>query len=277
MARASGRRVALVTGASSGIGAASARRLARDGNRTVLVARRADRLEAVATEIRVAGGDALSVPADLTQEDDRRRVIAETNELVGPVDVLVNNAGFGWYGYASDMPWELAQKMLAVNVEAMVHLTLLVLPGMRARRSGHIINVGSIAGMLDAQGVALYSGTKALVASFSRALFRELRGSGVFASALLAGVVTGTEFYSRASALPRSLRLPAGTWGVGAEQVAERVARLTFHPRAIAYVPETLRLATLIERLLSWVLDLAGPLHLQKVAIEGRTQGPGGE
>ncbi len=97
-------KLAVVTGASSGIGAATARRLAREGMRVALVARRLDRLETLAGEIRAAGGQAYPIPADLTQESDRARVFREIEERFGGADVLVNNAGLGWYCYGAEMP-----------------------------------------------------------------------------------------------------------------------------------------------------------------------------
>ena len=120
-------KLAVITGASSGIGEATARKLAAQGLKVVLVARRADRLETLADEIRAEGGTARILPADLTQEAGRLRVCEEA----GAADVLVNNAGLGWYGYGSDMSWKTAWEMLQVNVEAVVQLSLSFLPGMR--------------------------------------------------------------------------------------------------------------------------------------------------
>ena len=186
--------VALITGASSGIGAVTARKLAREGLKVALVARRTERLETVAEEIRQAGGEALVVTADLSRAEERQSVFEQAHTAYGPVDVLVNNAGLGWYGFGCDMSWPVAQRIVQVNVEAVVHFTLLFLPEMRARNHGHIINVGSIAGSLPSQGVAIYAATKSFVDSFTTALYREMRGTRVHVSVVRPGPVT-TEFF----------------------------------------------------------------------------------
>jgi short-subunit dehydrogenase len=233
---------------------------------TILVARRAGRLEELRRSIEAAGGEATAVPADLASEPDRERVLARAEADCGAIDVLVNNAGLGWYGYARDMPWEVARQMLAVNVSAVAHLTLLALATMTTRGAGHIINVGSVAGNLGAQGVALYGGTKAFLAAFSRSLHREVRGSGVHVSLLQAGIVTETEFYSSIQAQPGALRIPAGRFGVPARTVADRIAGLVRRPRKVAYVPRIIAATTLVEPLFGWVLDAAGPLHLRRAS-----------
>ncbi len=168
-------RVALVTGASSGIGAATARLLASHGLKVAIVARRGDRLESVADEITAAGGQAISIVADLTREDERLKVAEAVTLQLGPVDVLVNNAGIAWYGFGEEMSWQLAWQMIQLNLAAAAHFTLQFLPQMKARRTGHIINIGSIAGSFPSQGVAVYGATKAFIDNFSTALHRELR------------------------------------------------------------------------------------------------------
>ena len=110
-------KIALITGASSGIGEATARRLATEGLVVLLTARRQERLEALAQEIQSAGGQAHIYPADLSLVEERQRLFERVNAEQPPVDVLVNNAGLGWYGYAADMPWQTAQQLLAVNVK----------------------------------------------------------------------------------------------------------------------------------------------------------------
>ena len=105
------------------------------------------------------------------------------------VGVLVNNANFGWYGYYADIAWEIAREMLQVNISAVIQLTRLLLPGMLERRCGHIINIGSIAGSLPNQGIAIYSATKACLDAFTTSMHRELRGSGVAVSVVCPGPV----------------------------------------------------------------------------------------
>ena len=179
-------KIAVITGASSGIGAATARKFARQGMHVVLVARRRERLEQLADEIRLSGGKASIIAADLSTEADRERVFALVEAEYGRVDVLVNNAGLGWYGFSTDMPWTIASEILQVNVAAAVHFTLLFLKKMRSLGSGHIINIGSISGSLPSQGVALYGATKSFLDNFTTALYRELTGTRLHVSVVRA-------------------------------------------------------------------------------------------
>ena len=256
-------KIAVVTGASSGIGAATARRLAREGLLVVLVARREDRLEALAEEIGRAGGQALPLAADLSCETDRLRVFEEIARRFGGIDVLVNNAGLGWYGYGDEMSWKTALEMLQVNVEAVVQFSLGFLHKMRARNVGHIINIGSISGSLPSQGIALYGATKSFLDNFTTALYRELGGTRVHVSVVRAGPVR-TEFGEAALAKENGGRVPTEKVGVTAEAVAERIWGLIRHPRRVIYVPAWLRVVPWAELAFGWIIDQLGPLLLKK-------------
>ncbi len=182
---------ALVTGASSGIGAAIARTLARRGAAVVLVARRADALERLADELRQANQAAVTVrPADLADEAARASLGAE----LSGVDILVNNAGLGVYGPFADASWDQTRLMLEVNVVALTHLTHLALPAMRRAGWGRILHVASTAAFQPVPLYAAYGATKAHILSFGVALNHELRGSGVTCTTLCPGV-TDTEFF----------------------------------------------------------------------------------
>ncbi len=255
--------LAVVTGASSGIGAATACGLASLGYRVVLAARRQDRLEALAADIRRAGGSAEIVPADLSTEDGPRRLFAEVSRRFGDAEVLVNNAGFGWYGYFEEMPADTARDMIQVNNASLVQLAVLFLPGMKRRRRGHIVNVSSVAGSIPSQGVAVYSATKSFVDSFTTALHRELRGTGVHVSAVRPGPVA-TEFYRTAASLASGRPVPAERFGVSARAVARVICRLLSRPRRAAYVPRGLKIIPLIELGFGWLLDRLGPLLLRR-------------
>jgi len=256
-------KVAVVTGASSGIGAVTAKRLAREGLKVVLVARREGRLQSLAAQIREHDGEVLVVVADLAQESERLRIAQEVRAAYGAVNVLINNAGFGWYGFGTEMPWTLARQMMEINVAAVVHLTLLFLPEMRRRNHGHIINVGSIAGSLPSQGVALYSATKSFMDTFTTCLYRELRGTNVHVSVVKPGPVS-TEFYDAAATKSAGLRVPAERFSVKPEAVANRIWALLRKPARIAYVPRLLGFVPWVELCLGWLMDLLGPLLLRR-------------
>jgi short-subunit dehydrogenase len=252
---------AVITGASSGIGAATAQQLARSGMRLFLVARRADRLRLVTSRIIAAGGAAEPLPADLSVETERERVFRVV-ERAGGAGVLINSAGLGWYGYYSDMPWPIALEMIQVNVAAAVHLTSLFLPGMKRRGRGHVVIVGSIAGGLHGQGVALYSATKAFLDAFTTSLHRELRGSPLNASVIRPGPVA-TEFFESAAARASGRRIPAERFAIRPERVAEAIGKVLRRPRRAVYVPAALALVPWIEVTFGWLMDLLGPLHLR--------------
>ena len=201
--------LAIISGASSGIGAATARALAGSGWRVVLAARRAERLRLLASEIQAAGGQAEIYPVDLAQPAGRQALFAAYPQA----DLLVNNAGLGWYGYVEKMPWNVVQEMIAVNMAAAVQLCQLYLPGMRDRRWGHIINVGSIVGGMPNQGVALYAASKAFLDTFTTAVYRELRGSGVEISVVRPGPVI-SEFFERARGREQGGSIPAERFAV---------------------------------------------------------------
>lgn len=263
-------KTALVTGASSGIGAAIALTLAGAGMRVALVARRQDRLCALAEQISAQEGSALIVPADLADESGLQHVFARVRGEYGDIDVLVNNAGFGWYGHFNEMSEETMREMLAVNVWAVVRLTHLFLPGMLARNTGHILNISSIAGEIPSQGIALYSATKACLNSFTTALHRELRGSGVHVSVVRPGPVK-SEFFTTAATQTSGHPIPAERLAISSEAVVNCVCGLLRHPRRVAYVPRALRLVPWSELTLGWLMDRIGPALLSRLPRQSRS------
>jgi short-subunit dehydrogenase len=215
-------RTALVTGASSGIGAEIAAILAARGHGLTLVARREDRLRSLADDLAATHGiRAEVVAADLSDEDDRTRVVTEVAERGLAVNILVNNAGFTTMGpvSAADVAGELA--MVRTDVEAVVHLCTAFLPGMVERRSGAVLNVASTAAYQPLPGQAGYGASKAFVLSYSHAVRAELRGSGVSVTALCPGpVATGFAEASGLTDTEAGESLPAIMW-VTARAVAD--------------------------------------------------------
>jgi short-subunit dehydrogenase len=184
--------IAVVTGASSGIGVELARLLAQRGHPLLLVARREDRLEELAAELRRAHGVDVEVhAADLADEAGRAGLIAALERRT--VAVLCNNAGYGSYGAFAAADQANERAMTVVNVTAVLELTGAVVPGMVERGAGAVLNVGSIAGNQPTVGMATYAASKAFVNSFSEALHAELKGTGVTCTLLTPGPVV-TEF-----------------------------------------------------------------------------------
>ncbi|MDT7856217.1 SDR family oxidoreductase [Rubrivirga sp. S365] len=189
-------RTALVTGASGGIGADLARGLAARGARVLLVARSADRLDAVADEIRGRGGAAEALVADLEPPGAAGALAARLDGAGERVSVLVNNAGFGVQGPFLDASAEAAEGVIGLNVTALTSLTRRLLPSVVAERGG-VLNVASTSAFVPAPGLAVYAATKAYVLSFTEALHAELGGAGVRVTCLCPGPVP-TGFAERA-------------------------------------------------------------------------------
>ena len=190
--------LALVTGASSGIGRELARLAAKDRFDVVLVARRRERLEELAGELSARYGATVEiVEADLAAPDSAKTVFAAASARTGGVDVLVNSAGLGVHGLFADTPLEREVETIHVNVLALTELTKHCVPGMIDRGHGRILNVASTAAFQPGPLMAVYYATKAYVLSFTEALAEELTGTGVTATALCPGP-TMTEFQSRA-------------------------------------------------------------------------------
>jgi short-subunit dehydrogenase len=209
------RKTALITGASFGIGLELARIFAREGYNLVLVARSADRLRQLASELEKSHGTrSLILATDLTEPGAPAYLLDQTTRADIQVDVLVNNAGFGQYGMFAENDLEECLRQIQLNVTALTHLTRLYLPAMidramidRAkieRKSGRILNVASTAAFQPGPLMAVYFATKAYVLHLSEALANELNGSGVTVTCLCPGA-TATEFHKRANATGQRL------------------------------------------------------------------------
>jgi uncharacterized protein len=182
-------KVALVTGASAGLGAEFARQLSKRGHRLVLAARRKDRLEVLAKEL----GDARAVTIDLSKADAAAKLMADLEAHGETVDLLVNNAGFGLIGRFAELDARRERQMIDLNIGTLADLCRAVAPGMIEQKSGGIINVASTAAFQPGPKMAVYFATKAFVLSLTEALHEELRPHGIHVTCLCPGP-TRTEF-----------------------------------------------------------------------------------
>ncbi|HWQ12525.1 MAG TPA: SDR family oxidoreductase [Roseiflexaceae bacterium] len=243
----SARPVALVTGASRGIGAAIARELARRGYALVLAARSAPALALLAGELTRAGAPALPIPTDLGRPEEALRLARLALDHFGRVDVLVNNAGMGGTGRGlARMSAAEVSALLAVNLEAPALLASALLPQMLARRSGAIVFIGSVAGHVPLPGSALYSASKHGLRGLALALRRETLGRGVRVTLISPGFVD-TDMVRRLRRIPK----------VPPEAVARAVAEALERPRRERFVPGYYRLAALVDAALPWIADIA--------------------
>jgi uncharacterized protein len=245
------RRTALVTGASSGIGAAIAHNLAERHYDCVLTARRTDRLERLANEIEHTHGvSAYVVPCDLGDRAAAAKLIERVAQLGVTIDVLVNNAGFGVYGELVDQSEDRVLQMVELNVVSVTALTHHYIKDMAARRSGRVLQVASVGAYQPTPLYAAYSATKSYVLSFSVALNRELAGTGVSVTTVCPGL-TATEFHEVAAhEKPRWMDLLTMT----ADDVAEIGIRAMLNGRSVVTTGFANKLLAVIVKLVprSW-------------------------
>ncbi|MGO9084407.1 MAG: SDR family NAD(P)-dependent oxidoreductase [Candidatus Sulfotelmatobacter sp.] len=221
----------LITGASGGIGYELAKLFARDHHNLVLVARSADKLTQVASELQAHSVTVKTIALDLAAPPAPRFLFDQLQREGIAVDILINNAGFGAFGEFAQMPEEEILGQISLNITALTELTRLFLPAMVARRSGRIMNVASTAGFQPGPLLAVYYATKAYVISFSEAIANELRHSGVTVTCFCPGA-THTGFAKRAGTEKSRLFKQLG--GMSAEKVALDGYRAVMEGRTLA-------------------------------------------
>jgi len=260
---------ALITGASSGLGAEFARQLAPYARGLVLVARRNDRLEELAGELRGIHPqlDVRIYCADLAREDRRTELVGWLNKEGIAVDFLINNAGLGDHGKFDASDWSRVRAMLDVNIAALTHLTHLLVPSMLSGGRAAVLNVSSVASFFPLPHMAVYSATKAYVTSFSEALAIELRPRGITVTALCPGPVP-TEFFDVATregdrdsashfeSFPAFVVTPQEAVAAGLRAVASERARVIPGPLLAAAVGLALVIPFfVVRRILAWKAD----------------------
>ncbi len=253
--------VVAITGASAGIGRATALRLARDGASVVVCARRADRLDEVTREVEAAGGRALAVVSDVTREEDMAGLVAQAVERFGRLDVMICNAGFGIAGTIEDIDADQMRRLLDVNYLGTYHAARAALPVFRRQGRGHLMFISSIVGKRGVPFMGPYAATKFAQIGLAECLRSELAGTGIHVSVVFP-ISTDTEFFD-----VMAQESGAATRALGprqsADQVADAIARAIARP-----VPEVYPYFT--SRGLVWLNTLAPGLCDRVVKRFGR-------
>jgi len=208
----------LLTGGSRGLGPIVAEALAKRGANIALAARSKSGLDDVATRLKKMGVNTLVMPVDISQEQQREKLVADVLEEFGKIDMLINNAGLETEGAYTELSWASIKNTVEVNLLAPMALTHLVLPGMLERKAGHIVNIASIAAKSGAPYAATYSGTKAGLAEWTRALRLELADTGVHFSTIFPGYVRDVGMFAKFG-----VRAPWIVGSCGPSQVAKAV------------------------------------------------------
>jgi short-subunit dehydrogenase len=249
-------KVVLITGASSGFGMDAARLFAEEGCSVVLAARRIDRLQELAASIQKHGGEAFAVPVDVAHREEIEIMVDTVLDLYGQIDILLNNAGFGSLAWHENMSTERdIDTQIAVNLLGVIQVTHAVLPGMLKRRSGHIINMSSVAGWIAPPTYTVYSASKFGVRGFTDALRREVQPFGVDVSGIYPGPAK-TEFGQHTGDHPmKRSALRQYFRPMTSEEVAERIVELAQKPRRAVILPWYYHIAIWADWYMPWLVD----------------------
>jgi NADP-dependent 3-hydroxy acid dehydrogenase YdfG len=232
-------KVALVTGASKGIGRAIAKKMARHGARIVLIARNRDLLEKLNEELFEFNAECLVFPCDISQLVDCEHVVQETVKRLGKIDILINNAGVGYSGIIVESNPAEVEEMFKVNVLGCYYMTRLVLPHMIQHRCGDIVNIGSIAGIKYSPGFAIYSATKFAVRAFTEALRNEVQDYDIRVALINPGI-TKTSFYKSFSKHKSPVPIDKGEM-LTPKDIANAVHFMLIQPKGVGLNELTIR------------------------------------
>jgi NAD(P)-dependent dehydrogenase (short-subunit alcohol dehydrogenase family) len=255
--------VAVITGASSGIGRATALAFSREGVKVVLGARRTDRLKEAVEAIRAAGGEARAVQTDVSQPAEVRHLVEEAVAAFGRLDILVNNAGLGYFGPLESVPIEEARHLFDVNVMGTLFGIQAAVPVMRRQGSGLIINISSVVGKRATPGLGFYAATKFAQVALSESLRLELADAGIRVS-VVCPVSTTTEFFAAAASRSPMKIEPAGPT-YSAERVAEVLVRCVRRPRPEVLVYPPARLMVILNAVAPRLMDRILSVYWRKI------------
>ena len=248
-------KLVIVTGASSGIGEATAREFARAGATTVLAARRIKRLERLAAEIRRMGGTALPVQTDLTSVEQITNLVQTTLSTYGRIDVLANIAGWGIYDWFEELSSEELRRHYDVNIIGLAELTRQVIPTMKAQRSGFILNMSSYVSEISVPPLTVYASTKYAVEGLTDGLRRALLPWGITVIRIHPSSVSGTEFNQTAarSGTVQYSAVPIGR--ISRELLARHIVRLIEKPRRALFISRVYEVPVMLNRLFPEFVD----------------------
>lgn len=243
-------KVVVITGASSGIGRESALKFAKLHATVVLVSRNKNKLEEVAKELSKFQTQVLVYVCDVSQKEQVAQMSKQVLEKFSTVDILVNNAGFGIYGNFNDLKVEEIESQMATNYLGMMYCTKAFLPRMLEQKSGHIVNVASVAASFGIPAMAGYCASKFAMLGFSESLYHELKGSGVGIT-VVSPIMVKTNFFDHNS----FNKMPKYTAALSATTVANAVVRAASSPRLEIVTPQIVRIAIWFKQTLPYLIN----------------------